>query len=101
MQILVEPTETGVRAQTFAPWNIAVEAATEQDALKGVYAKITERVNQGAKVIVVDEPTQAEDNPLRRLAGMFTESDEEFAAFQEEIRKYRRERDAEDVARDI
>ncbi len=97
MQILVEPTETGIRAQTFAPWNIAVEAATEQDALKGVYAKIAEQLNGGAKVIVVDEPARSEENPLRKLAGMFTESDEEFAAFQEEIRNYRRGRDAEDA----
>lgn len=100
MQILVEPTETGVRAETSAPWNIIIEAATEQDALKGIYAKITERLTHGAKVIVVDEPGRVENNPFRKLSGMFNESDEEFAAFQEEIRNYRRERDAEDVAKD-
>ena len=80
MQLHIEPLKTGFRVETGEPWHIVVEAATVEVATNAVNRLVVARLPDA-------------DNPLRKLAGMSTETDEDFAAFQEAIDQYRRERD--------
>lgn len=94
MQILVEPTKNGVRAQTGMPWNISVEGETEQETLDAISRIIIERQRDGTKVVEFTPPLSAEENPWLKVAGIF-QDDPTFDDWQEAIQEYRRERHAE------
>ena len=84
MQLHIEALKTGFRVETGAPWNIAVEAPT-----------VAEAENAVNRLVVARLPDT--NHPLRELAGMSTESDEEYEQFRQAMDVYRRQRDADDI----
>ena len=94
MQVLLEPIKGGIRASSGSPLSIAVEAVNEAEAISKLQAAVTERLEQGSRL--VDVPLPVEGNPWLRYAGTLP-NDELTAQWIEAMAEYRRERDADDA----
>lgn len=88
MQILIEPIDGGFRAR---PWNDTAEGATPQEALRQLLRRADELRKSGT---LIDAEADPSANPWQEAAGIF-EGDEDYDAWQTEVRNYRNQRDAE------
>ena len=94
MQVLLEPTDEGVRASTGAPLNLSVEGTTEAEALTRLEREVSNRFSTGARLVELAVEGAKPVNPLAELAGDMKD-DPLFEAWCDSMREYRRERDAE------
>lgn len=100
IDVLLKPNgEDGYTATSGKPFDVTAHGATEEETLAHLERLVKDELKNGAKVVAIQvgEPDKNEPNPWLAIAGIF-EDDDDFDEWQEEIRKYRRERDAEDAA---
>jgi hypothetical protein len=95
MQVLVEPTENGVRVKSASPFSVVMEGATEEEAIRRLKSVVAERLQRGARLknVAISGPTDAANDPWQPLFGMFRE-DSSFDAWQQAIVENRRCKEA-------
>ena len=97
MQVLVEPTPSGVRIRSGSPLDIITEGVTEEDAMFRLKDALAERMQNGVHLVDFAWPQYATDadHPWKRLAGIFKD-DPTFDEWEEAIRENRHLKNAEE-----
>ena len=86
-------TGRGYTARVLSLPSVEISAPTESEAVAGAQAAIAD-VLRGGRIVEVDVETE---HPLAALAGLY-QGDEQFEEVLEEIRAYREEISAEELA---
>ena len=87
--ILIEPVAgNGFRAKGGEPFPFCGEGATRDEALDKLKQKINAHLAAGAEIVPLEVP--AEDNPWKRVEGMFKD-EPTFDAWQQAIADYRQQ----------
>lgn len=99
VSVLVEPVGAGgFRATLNEAWGLFAEAATKDEAMDRLRDLLAKRLSGGAEMRVLKlAGDEKKSDPWEAGFGMFRDNPM-FDEWQEAIREYRRERDAEDEA---
>ena len=87
IQVLTEPTATGYRAISSAPFAMEVEASTREDARDQLRQLIASRMSTGAELESIDVPMTS--HPLSEFVGDLKD-DALLPAYLNEIENFRR-----------
>ncbi|TMQ33359.1 MAG: type II toxin-antitoxin system HicB family antitoxin [Planctomycetota bacterium] len=89
--VLIEPVAgNGYRARGGEPLALSADGATPAEALAKLRQLLHERLQSGSRLVSLEVPS--EDNPWRKMAGIFKD-DPLFDAWQQAIADYRRQVD--------
>lgn len=68
ISVLIEPTESGFRAETGGPLNLSAEAASTEAAIDALQAMISQRIRDGATLVELPVTGNRSLQPAGRLA---------------------------------